>query len=456
MEATEPAKSARKLVFIGHANPEQNAMTLWLSSRLMAEGYETWADVEKLDGGDPFWSHIETALRDQSAKYLLLASKLSVSRGGVLNELAVAASAGKRLNDPSFIIPLRADNIAWDDMPIQVSRNNGIDFSKDWAAGLAQLLATLERDRVPRSSGPSHVARVTQLSGQVARLLSPEPDSALLCVVPLLALPPTIHRTFAENASETELRSARKEVRVPCEPHGRLLVSFATSDEVIAAAPANLALQPRHSEQLSTFLSGGEARGPGIRRGQAWNFLTSLIRQSLEDFFRARGLRQHDYTTWYVPTEWTPGNKATYRRTDGTPAARVLLGKAKQHTWHFAVRISVLPRDGQVRIAPHVVFSANGETPYPDQKQLRRRHCKLWWNDNWRDRLQAFLAALVGADCEEFSVPCGGSAAITLGARLLRVELPMSYRDADAYIPDEDDVFDTFDAEAEEAPANDS
>ena len=41
----------RELVFISHANPEDNSFTLWLASRLRAAGYLVWSDLTQLFGG---------------------------------------------------------------------------------------------------------------------------------------------------------------------------------------------------------------------------------------------------------------------------------------------------------------------------------------------------------------------------------------------------------------------
>ncbi|MGH7707001.1 MAG: TIR domain-containing protein [Vulcanimicrobiaceae bacterium] len=42
--------SASKAIFISHANPEDNAFTLWLAAKLSSLGYEVWADVMRLRG----------------------------------------------------------------------------------------------------------------------------------------------------------------------------------------------------------------------------------------------------------------------------------------------------------------------------------------------------------------------------------------------------------------------
>ncbi|MDZ4058210.1 MAG: toll/interleukin-1 receptor domain-containing protein, partial [Polynucleobacter sp.] len=51
----------RNLIFISHANPENNEFSRWLGLQLANEGYEIWSDVTKLIGGEQFWDSIEQA-----------------------------------------------------------------------------------------------------------------------------------------------------------------------------------------------------------------------------------------------------------------------------------------------------------------------------------------------------------------------------------------------------------
>ena len=55
---TAPTRDA---IFISHANPEDNAFTVWLGSRLTAAGYEVWADVLRLRGGQDWQRLLEDA-----------------------------------------------------------------------------------------------------------------------------------------------------------------------------------------------------------------------------------------------------------------------------------------------------------------------------------------------------------------------------------------------------------
>ena len=56
----------RQALFISHASPEDNAFTLWLGAKLAALGYEVFADVLRLKGGDDWERVLENAI--QAAK----------------------------------------------------------------------------------------------------------------------------------------------------------------------------------------------------------------------------------------------------------------------------------------------------------------------------------------------------------------------------------------------------
>jgi hypothetical protein len=56
----------RPALFISHASPEDNAFTLWLGAKLTALGYEVFADILRLKGGDDWERILEAAIREGS------------------------------------------------------------------------------------------------------------------------------------------------------------------------------------------------------------------------------------------------------------------------------------------------------------------------------------------------------------------------------------------------------
>src|SRR5207249_4699538 len=130
--------ATREALFISHANPEDNAFTLWLGAKLTALGYEVFADILRLRGGNDWERILESAIRDKTAKVLLVATPHGVQKQDVRNEVTIATQTAKRLGDSQFIVPLR---LAPFDAPLQIAHAQYIDFAEGWAHGLRELLS---------------------------------------------------------------------------------------------------------------------------------------------------------------------------------------------------------------------------------------------------------------------------------------------------------------------------
>src|ERR1700752_4152179 len=129
--------AAREALFISHASPEDNAVTLWLGAKLTALGYAVFADVLRLRGGDDWERVLEDAIRNKAAKFLLVATPQGVQKQGVRNEITIASQTAKKLGDANFIVPLR---VAPFEAPLQIAHAQYIDFSEGWVRGLSELL----------------------------------------------------------------------------------------------------------------------------------------------------------------------------------------------------------------------------------------------------------------------------------------------------------------------------
>ena len=110
----------RTVVFVGHANPEDNTFAQWLSLRLASLGYQVWSDVTKLLGGEDFWRDIELVIRNGAVKYLYVLSRSSNQKLGTLRELQVSNATAKREHLRDFVIPLRIDDIPHDEINIEI------------------------------------------------------------------------------------------------------------------------------------------------------------------------------------------------------------------------------------------------------------------------------------------------------------------------------------------------
>jgi len=243
----------------------------------------------------------------------------------------------------------------------------------------------------------------------------------------------------------------RSLINVPHAVRDRLILSFASLETVRAAAPEHVIIEPRYIIKLMDFLGGKPPHAPETGKREAQNYLSDIVRQAIEYFLPAKGLVQFDYR-WFVPNQWRVNNEGHYVKPGGKAGYRVLVGKAKDLTWHLAIALQVVAAEPRgVKIIPHVLYSPDGVTPLLDQKQLRRRHCKLWWNDKWRDLLQAVLAELFGKEAKSTYISLGGSVELVLDASVTTVQLPVCYATDSAYVPeDEEDPADWDDDETED------
>ena len=442
--------SPRETIFISHARPDEDELTLWLSGRLTARGYKVWADLEQLQGGSPFWSEIEDTIRNRSARFVILVSRTAVTRKGVLDELAEAGDVAKRLKDERFIIPLKVDDLPWDEFPIQLKRLNGFDFSAGWSTGLYELLDTLDRAGVPRSTGDPEVARVSALLTRSRQRVLPQPETAYLNWLPILTVPETIYYYYT-SYSATDLSRARTQIALPHAPRDRLIVTFADAAAVKCAVPEGMEIELRYTVPLSEFLTGKPESGPQMQPYEARNILTNIVRQGFEGALRERGLIQFDHR-WFVPRGWRPDNKGRYMR-GADESYRVLVGKSKELTWHFGLSATVhIGPPGRIHLIPHVLFSPDGTTPLADQRSLRRSRCKLWWNDKWRDLILALLAEFFGKSTEPATLSLGGGASMTLSRHLSTVLLAATYAAEDVFLPDGEESVE-WEREEEDDPA---
>src|SRR5262249_54582737 len=115
--------------------------TTWFGARLSAAGYEVWTDLTRLLGGEEMWADIDDALRSHARKVIVLLSRAIThpQKESLRAEVNRAEAFRKRLEDRRFIIPIRIDDVAFDDLPPTLGNRTVIDGSTNLAGGLAQV-----------------------------------------------------------------------------------------------------------------------------------------------------------------------------------------------------------------------------------------------------------------------------------------------------------------------------
>jgi hypothetical protein len=422
----------RDTIFICHATPDDNDFARWLGARLTGHGYKVWADMFGLKGGTPFWNTIEDALREHACKVIYVASKASVDpkRQGVRNELSVADAVRKVLNDPAFIIPVRLDDVAFTDFPILVHQLNALDFSQGWGKCLIELLDTLETANVPRTDHDqtAEFERWRQDAVKTAALVSNEAEPVLTSLSLINALPAEV-RYLKHNADPAAITQALRASGIPFAPFYQLLITFAGLDEINAALPTPMVAELRAQTPMETFLAGEVADVTTPRRPDASNIATALLRQHVERHLTQRGLKelpQRGSSAFYFSDGLVLNNKVPYTAASGRRTNKNVVGRSERNKvyWHLAMKVNVvLGPPAFVRFKPYVAFSDDGQTAIADPKRtspIRRRFCKNWWNQHWRQLQEAFAVWLADGQAER-AIALDGSQRLVLAGRLLQL-----------------------------------
>ncbi|WP_337998314.1 toll/interleukin-1 receptor domain-containing protein [Oleispirillum naphthae] len=438
-ELGKSAVQNRRIVFLSHATPDDNDIVIWLGARLTAAGYEVWSDVTRLIGGEIFWKDIDEAIRQHAAKVVVCLSKAAVQREGVRNEIAISIATGKKMGVEEFTVPVRIDNLPFDEFPPQLISRNAIDFSGNWASGLSRLLEVLERDKVPKRDGGDFQKALDawRTTFQIrARAVEKRTEYIESNWLPIIGLPPEVH-LFGINVPVVigDIPRMASAISAPHFTHGRLIGGVADLTTFQAEIGPNVPLSAEYAMDMQAFLAGDRERRPSIDGRDARNFVTSMLRRAWDLSMSDRGLSSYvladGSTVWWVPSGFLPEDKVHFTKPNGRRGWRQLVGRDNPRNvyWHvgFAARPILTPPFRYV-LRPHVILTTDGKTPLDDRKRMnamKKSVCKLWFNARWRDLVAGF-AFWVGNGEEVMPLSMGGSEAVWISARPLQFLAPLA------------------------------
>lgn len=448
---------AREALFISHASPEDNAFALWLGAKLTALGYEVFADVLRLRGGDDWERILENAIRAKAAKVLLVATPHGVQKQGVRNEITIATQTAKKIGDSEFIVPLR---LAPFDAPLQIAHAQYIDFSKGWAQGLSELLALLTELKIPRAGDAANAGLWRGVQLKDARAVASTPERLVSNWLAVESLP--AHIRFYDFKGGIAIGNAQKAIQespVPVAAFNRGFLSFAPLHQLQDYFGPNLPLECVAECSTDDFLDTGWPDLHLAARDARAKF-TDLARQSLDGFFQAQGLKSFEIASGRLAW-WPTAAKATLKRlsfawTGGPSGSRQIVGRSNKRGFHWHYGVSCWARTApvrHVRVAGRVVFTSDGHEPLGDAKRLhrlRRSFCKSWRNDKWRDLLLTFWFWLAeGAAFVDVAMGEGAAMRLALPPMIFDAAFGIDAPDDTAEIPDDEE------AEAPEGEAGD-
>ena len=431
------------MVFVSHANPEDNDFSLWFSLQLGKHGYPVWCDLTRLLGGEDFWSDIEVAIRDGTAKFIYVLSRNSNQKDGPLQELSVALAAARLGNLKDFVIPVRIDDLPFQDINIQLNRLNAIDFSGSWETGLKQLLAKLERDGVakdPRFT-PSSVAAWWAGGGGPGQEVLDRSDEYVSNWFRIESLPGSL---FVHSLPPFVTFESLKVLPFPFRKVGSLVICFARAEDIDCYLGGGVRVLQTWEVETLKFLDGldGDVR---VGKDECHRVLVHLLRYGWRQFVRSVGMRERrgkSSSDYFLTLGWLERDRVAVPPEIGGSSSRGLVGyrsmgetddgERNRRYWHFAVSERVAFEPFPIyQLTPRILFSMDGEHVIDDSARAhryRRSQGRHWWNAEWRDRTLGLMWWLAGRG-PEIVVPLGPGFGARVSSRPVCFQSPVSYED---------------------------
>jgi hypothetical protein len=287
-----PVRPARRLLFLSHASPQENAFASWLATQLAIAGYEVWCDVTKLLGGEQFWNDIGEAVDAYAFRFLFVSTLEANRKPGTLRELKLALEAQEKHGLKNFIVPLKIDAFPFASMQKPLPDINSVRFDENWADGLSQLLTLLEREAAPKSptAGANCVAEWYRRSIDQTRRIVVSNERCHSNWF-RMRLPQQIHfHRFAGSADA--LPTFASALGFPCRPHGNRLATFAPLHEVQKRLGPDASFLDTVSVETAEFIEkGGEELE--IAFFDASNIVSDLVGKAWDATLNERGLGTH-------------------------------------------------------------------------------------------------------------------------------------------------------------------
>ena len=455
------AFESRDTIFIGHANPEDDEFTLWIYAKLKNEGYNVECDLTCLTGGeDDYWKVLQEILDNRALKYLLVLSKDTFSKQGVIDEWEQAKATAKRTGIADFIMILKIDDVPFN-VRIGVNVKNHFRFDSSWAKALKNLLIKLDRDKVPRQKG-SPLSIDDWLKNRHSTLSGVYKNSERYYSnwLPIGDMPKQFYAY--EYSNDTQAAAILEEIDdYPIVRHDKYLITFLDNLPIFSTSNQ---FDIRYLDRIAI------TRGSVFERDDSKDFpiyddrrrfFVRLLDNALEKNLTGRGLRIHEMSQkkkcFHYGLDQLENNKVRFNY-EGKSTWKLLVGDYFESSkWHYGISFHTLLYPHLCySLKAHIVFSDDGQTIWNSKKKLhqaRRTKGKNFFNEDWRMLMLAFLHSLA-KEGEDMDVPLTEQATLRLPTSTLLFEsglgydepkehgrlVPLDYFEDGEEEPDEDDI----------------
>lgn len=415
----------RDTLFISHATPDDNEFTKWLSLKLIALGYEVWCDLFYLEKGTDFWNSIETEIRDNAYKFLIVQTVISNKREGVLKELAVATKVKKQLKDETFIIPLAIDSaLSYDDINIELVRLNSIDFKTSWAKGLQDLLEALEKQNVPKNAPDPNKSNLLyqQIFLQGKSVIEKDEiyDSNWF---PIITFPDELR--FHDYDWRLPKKFDVRTLTFPAVRFKKYLCTFAYEYDFMHQLTDTEEYDNRKTIRIPVAkILSGEYDSNFISNAECQRLIVQLMNKGFELRMKEKAVQQYEMSKDIA--YWI--EKGTLEKDKFNKIQ--LVGKMLDKNWHFGITAAgKLYPYNVLMVSSHIFFTSDGKTiitSKDQQHKARRKQGAKWYNKEWREKLLAFVKYISDSE-NSFYLEMGSEEKVTISNQPLQFLGKVSY-----------------------------
>jgi hypothetical protein len=405
-----PSSITRNTLFISHATPEDNDFTIWLASRLQAEGFNVWIDKQALVGGEKFWQEIDQVIRHKTIKFLLVYSenicyqkKRGILKNGVEKEIRMAEgiATSNGLND--FIILLNVDGSEYN-LFIGADALNQIPFYENWAFGYTQLRKKFQKEGLePMGTPVGDFSKWFEDEYVIHHGIENLHEIYYDCWWPIPQLPESFFvYSFTNSAVALQVHQQSK---YPTGKTSNILTSFYDTSEFVVEIDGQLErifFSSKHEIKVKDVIAKTTRSGfPGTRDVE--NYFRSLLQRIFHLIMKERHLHWHEMANmkqaYFFSAKSTPKIKFQYpHRATKRGKSKVIFGTHLSGYWHYALSAKpIITPQLAFGLKSHIVFTSDGVKLWDDKAKMhtaRRRKGRLMFNKEWRDLLFAFLHAL--------------------------------------------------------------
>lgn len=437
----EPGVQTTDLIYICHAtSPLVEEFSKWLYFQLTTAGYAVWCNLIDQKPGSETHKTAERIIEAQTSKFLFVVSNDVNSDPRTQSELQLAYDKMKSRGIDGFIVPIILEDLQSE---IFLIRNiASVSFVDNWANGLRNLLIHFEKNNLQKTflTGPTETAQIWRLLIDPEQGVYASPEEYLSNWFQIRILPENIY--FHELKLTTGIGKLELPAKLPYPgmQHSTYLASFAEGMDFDGSL-GNLVISESVCIKTKDFLEGNFPY-KFIKLEQTRKIIVQLLNLGWEHFISQTSLISYQMANGKICHYYHLGlgnsmisfdgiaDKKTKRSLIGYRTFSRLDGTKNKRYWHFGVTAKAMafPEFAFV-IKSHVLFSDDGNIIWQSKERLhaaRRKWCKDWWNDEWRDRLLA-MVSIISNNQDTFAIPFSSTQNCIIDSQPMIFCSPISY-----------------------------